>query len=147
MGTGKMSLFTKIINGDIPSCKVAEGELYYAFLDINPRRPGHTLVVPKEEKQRVAELSTESQAALLVGVAEVQRRLGAVFETTDFSVVTHDGPKAGQEVPHVHFHVIPRTEDDGCKCLMAMWPDAPPMGSVEPDFAALGALAEKLQNA
>ena len=48
-----MSLFTKIINGDIPSSKVAVGEKFYAFLDINPRRAGHTLVVPKEEKQRI----------------------------------------------------------------------------------------------
>ena len=62
-----MSLFTKIVAGEIPSSKVAAGDLYYAFLDINPRQDGHTLVVPKEEKQRLAELSPESRAALLDG--------------------------------------------------------------------------------
>ena len=144
----EMSLFTKIIRKEIPSCKVGAGELWYAFLDINPRRAGHTLVVPVEEKQRLAELSAESRAALMEGVADAQRRLGKVFDTQDFTVVLHDGPLAGQEVPHVHVHVMPRTQGDGGRCAgMAAFPDAPPIGSVEPDFAALGALAEKLQAA
>ena len=95
------TLFTKIIRGEIPSSKVAEGEEWFAFLDINPHRPGHTLVVPKEEAQRISELSDESRRALLDGVIEVQRRLSAEFETTDFSVNLNDGPLAGQEVPHV----------------------------------------------
>ena len=142
-----MSLFTKIIKGDIPSSKVASGELWYAFLDINPRRPGHTLVVPKEEKQYIAELSGPYRAALLDGVAEVQRRLTAVFGTKDFQVSIHDGPIAGQEVPHVHVHVLPREEGDGGLNMLAQWPKASPMGSVEPDFAALGALSTKLQGA
>ena len=116
--------------------------------DINPRRAGHTLVVPVEEKQRLAELSAESRAALMEGVADAQRRLGKVFDTQDFTVVLHDGPLAGQEVPHVHVHVMPRTKGDGGRCAgMAAFPDAPPIGSVEPDFAALGALSEKLQAA
>lgn len=140
------TLFTKIIQGAIPSSKVAAGEGWYAFLDINPRRAGHTLVVPTEEKQRIAELSAASRAAIMEGVAEAQRRLGAVFGTTDFTVVVHDGPMAGQEVPHVHIHVMPRTDGDGGKCAgMAAFPNAPPIGSVEPDFAALGELAKKLQ--
>lgn len=131
-----MSLFTKIINGDIPSSKVFDGDKVYAFLDINPRREGHTLVVPKEEKQRIAELSVESRAALMEGVVEVQKRLTAVFGTTDFQVSVHDGPMAGQEVPHVHVHVIPRTDGDGGKSMLAMWPSAPPIGSVPPDVRA-----------
>jgi histidine triad (HIT) family protein len=141
------SLFTKIIKGDIPSSKVAEGDGWYAFLDINPRRPGHTLVVPKEEKQRIAELTPASRAAIMEGVAEAQRKLTAVFNTVDFQVSVHDGPTAGQEVPHVHIHVIPREPGDGGRNMLAMWPKAPPIGSAPPDFAALGALADKLQAA
>ena len=102
------TLFTKIIRGEIPSSKVAEGSDWYAFLDINPHRPGHTLVVPKEQAQRISELSAESRRSLLEGVVEVQRRLSIEFATTDFSVNLNDGPLAGQEVPHVHFHIIPR---------------------------------------
>ena len=56
------------------------------------------------------------------------RRLSKVFDTTDFTICLHDGPLAGQEVPHVHVHVIPRTIDDGGMTLMAMWPNTKHMG-------------------
>jgi len=138
------TLFTKIIRGDIPSSKVAEGDLWYAFLDIFPRRDGHTLVVPKEQAQRIADLSEQSRRALMDGVVEVQRRLSAEYGTTDFAVGIHDGPIAGQEVPHVHIHVCPRTEGDGGLTLLACWPDAPTPGG-EPDFAGLAGLSSRLQ--
>lgn len=134
------TLFTKIIRGDIPSSMVAEGIEWYAFLDINPHRPGHTLVVPKEQAQRISELSVDSRRALMDGVVEVQRRLSIEFETTDFSVNLNDGPLAGQEVPHVHFHVIPRVVEGTQRPL---W--KPSGDSAEPDFAMLAELAERLQ--
>ena len=134
------TLFTKIIRGDIPSSMVAEGIEWYAFLDINPHRPGHTLVVPKEQAQRISELSVDSRRALMDGVVEVQRRLSIEFETTDFSVNLNDGPLAGQEVPHVHFHVIPRAVEGTQRPL---W--KPSGDSTEPDFAMLAELAERLQ--
>lgn len=134
------TLFTKIIRGDIPSSMVAEGTEWYAFLDINPHRPGHTLVVPKEQAQRISQLSVDSRRALMDGVVEVQRRLSIEFETTDFSVNLNDGPLAGQEVPHVHFHVIPRVPEGTRRPL---WKSAG--GSTEPDFAMLAELAERLQ--
>ncbi len=139
------SLFTKIINGEIPASFVAKGDTWVAFLDIFPRRPGHTLVIPVEQKQYISELSTESRTGLMEGVVEVQRRLGAHFATTDFGIGVHDGPLAGQEVPHVHVHVVPRTEGDGGLTLLACWPDSPPPGSADPDFTALAELAEQLQ--
>ncbi|MDE0574601.1 MAG: HIT family protein [Candidatus Poseidoniales archaeon] len=139
------TLFTKIIRGEIPSSKVAEGDLWYAFLDIYPRRAGHTLVVPKEQAQRISDLSSESRQALMEGVVEVQRRLTAEFGTRDFSVGIHDGPTAGQEVPHVHIHVCPRTFGDGGLTLLACWPDSPSPGG-DPDFASLSTLSERLQS-
>jgi len=139
------TLFTKIIRGEIPSSKVAEGDLWYAFLDIYPRRAGHTLVVPKEQAQHISDLSPESRQALMDGVVEVQRRLTAEFGTRDFSVGLHDGPTAGQEVPHVHIHVCPRTFGDGGLTLLACWPDAPAPGG-DPDFAALAELSGRLQS-
>ncbi len=139
------TLFTKIIQGEIPSSKVAEGDLWYAFLDIYPRRAGHTLVVPKEQAQRISDLSSDSRQALMEGVVEVQRRLTAEFGTRDFSVGIHDGPTAGQEVPHVHIHVCPRTFGDGGLTLLACWPNSPLPGG-DPDFAALSTLSERLQS-
>ena len=138
------TLFTKIIRGEIPSSKVAEGEHWYAFLDIYPRRSGHTLVVPKQQAQRIADLDLANRQGLMDGVVEVQRRLSAEFGTSDFSVGIHDGPTAGQEVPHVYIHVCPRTFGDGGLSLLACWPNSPSPGG-EPDFASLATLSERLQ--
>ena len=138
------SLFSRIIEGEIPASFVAKGEDWVAFLDINPRREGHTLVVPHQQEQRLVDLTPSQLSSLMSGVIEVQNRLGRHFETTDFSIVIHDGPTAGQEIPHVHIHVIPRTPQDGGKSLLSMWPNAPSIGSTEPDFAALSKLAAEL---
>lgn len=136
------TLFEQILSGDIPSHRVASGEGWYAFLDIFPRREGHTLVIPVRPVQRLADLEQHEHAALMQGVVSVQASLGAHFQTTDFTVCVHDGPLAGQEVPHVHVHVLPRTVDDGGGTLMSMWPP----GRREPDHERLGALALLLQD-
>jgi histidine triad (HIT) family protein len=131
MGT----LFEKIISGEIPSHRVAEGTGYYAFLDIFPRREGHTLVVPLRGVSHLAALNDEERGHLMNGVVEVQRRLGRHFNTTDFTVCI-------QEVPHVHVHVLPRTEGDAGGTLMSMWPNNTP---ASPDHEGLARLAELLQ--
>ena len=105
-------------------------------------REGHTLVIPTRPAQRLAALTQDERASLMDGVAEVQQRLGRQFSTTDFTVCVHDGPLAGQEVPHVHVHVLPRTQGDGGGTLMAMWPASP---IAEPDHASLGSLATALR--
>lgn len=142
--SGEDSLFTKIINGEIPASFIAKGEDWSAFLDINPRRAGHTLVVPYQQAQRISDIHQKQMQTLLAGVVEVQRKLGIFFNTTDFSIVIHDGPLAGQEIPHLHIHIIPRQKGDGGGSLLSMWPGAPPIGSVEPDFSALAILSEKI---
>ena len=74
-----------------------------AFLDIQPRRRGHVLVVPEQPAMRLAELDRDQQQALMEGVTVVQSKLTSIFGTKDFSIVIHDGPQAGQEVrscPH-----------------------------------------------
>ena len=137
------TLFERILSGDIPSHTVAMGDGWYAFLDIFPRRPGHTLVIPNRPAQRLSELDADELGQLMLGVKEAQRRLSQHFGTTDFTVCVHDGPLAGQEVPHVHVHVLPRTTDDGGRTLMAMWPNTP---TSEPNHEALAALANHLQD-
>lgn len=139
---GMTTLFERILSGEIPSHQVAKGDGWYAFLDIFPRREGHTLVIPTRPVQRLAALTREERSSLMDGVADVQHRLGRQFSTSDFTVCVHDGPLAGQEVPHVHVHVLPRTMGDGGGTLMAMWPAT---ATAEPDHESLGLLATALR--
>lgn len=141
---GEPTLFERIVQGEIPSHPVARGEGWYAFLDVFPRRPGHTLVVPERGVPRLADLETAERRVLMDGVAEAQRRLQAVFGTQDFLVLVHDGAGAGQEIPHVHVHVLPRTPGDGGHSLPALWPDATGRRA---DDAGLASLSEDLVSA
>jgi histidine triad (HIT) family protein len=102
------SIFTKIIQGEIPSYKIAENELYYAFLDIQPMAPGHTLVVPKKEVDYIFDLDEELLSGLLPFARPIARAIEKVVpcERIGLSVI-------GVEVPHTHLHLIPlRTMDD-----------------------------------
>ncbi|MFB9271186.1 MULTISPECIES: HIT family protein [Flavobacteriaceae] len=96
------SIFTKIINGEIPSYKVAENEKFYAFLDINPNAKGHTLVVPKEEVNKLFDLDEESYNQLMIFSRKIAIAIEKVIpcERIGLSVI-------GLEVPHVHVHLIP----------------------------------------
>lgn len=140
-----ITLFSKIIQGEIPCFEIARGETWLSFLDINPRRSGHTLVVPNEPVRHIAELSSKQLSDLWLGVVETQSYLSKYFHTSDFLIGIHDGVNAGQEVPHVHVHLIPRTKGDGGKTLLACWPNTPGIGLVEPDFEALGSLQKEIK--
>jgi histidine triad (HIT) family protein len=96
------SIFTKIINGEIPSYKVAEDDNYFAFLDINPNTKGHTLVVPKKEENKIFDLSKEEYNGLMSFTYRVAKAIEKTIpcERVGMSVV-------GLEVPHVHVHLIP----------------------------------------
>ena len=137
------TLFQRILSGEIPSHKIASGEGWYAFLDIFPRREGHTLVIPTKPVQRIAELDVHERSCLFEGVVLVQNLLSRHYDTTDFTVVVHDGPLAGQEVPHVHVHILPRTPGDSGRTLAAMWPKT---HTNQPNHAALALLAEKISS-
>ena len=92
-------VFCKIIKGDIPSTKVYEDDLCYAFRDINPQAPTHILVVPKAHIQSVAEISPKNEA--LVG-----HMFSVVAKLARDRVISNCGPDAGQTVPHLHFHIL-----------------------------------------
>jgi len=102
------SVFTKIISGEIPSYKVAENELFFAFLDINPNAKGHTLVVPKKEENKLFDLSKEAYLELMSFSYRVAKAIEKTIpcDRVGMSVI-------GLEVPHVHVHLIPlnRMED------------------------------------
>ncbi len=99
------SLFTKIINGEIPSYKVAEDDNFYAFLDINPNAKGHTLCVPKKEVDKIFDLDEDTYLKLMSFSRKVAVALEktVVCERVGVAVV-------GLEVPHVHVHLIPLNE-------------------------------------
>lgn len=96
------SIFTKIINGEIPSYKVAENEKFYAFLDINPNAKGHTLVVPKQEVNKLFDLDEETYNELM----SFSRKIGIALEKT-VACERVGMAVIGLEVPHVHVHLIP----------------------------------------
>lgn len=96
------SLFTKIINGDIPSYKVAESDRFLAFLDINPLAKGHVLVVPKEEIDYIFDLEDDLLAGLHVFAKSVARKMEKVMPCERIGVAI-----IGLEVPHAHVHLIP----------------------------------------
>ena len=143
---GEPTLFERILAGEIPGNFIGRGKSWGAFLDVFPRRSGHTLVVPRRPVQHLNELPVEELAALMEGVQETQKRLSKYFETDDFSIIIHDGPIAGQEIPHVHIHVIPRTKGDGGRSLLAMWPNASAPGGA-PEFDKLSQLCKSINEA
>ena len=96
------SVFTKIINGEIPCYKVAENEHFFAFLDINPNAKGHTLVVPKKEVDKIFDLDQETYAGLM----EFSRKLAIAIEKA-IPCLRVGMAVIGLEVPHVHVHLIP----------------------------------------
>lgn len=96
------SIFTKIINGEIPSYKVAENDKFFAFLDINPNAKGHTLVVPKQEVNKLFDLDEETYNELM----SFSRKIGIALEKA-VSCERVGMAVIGLEVPHVHVHLIP----------------------------------------
>ncbi|KSW12051.1 diadenosine tetraphosphate hydrolase [Pyrodictium occultum] len=108
-------VFCKIIRGELPSAKVYEDENVVAFLDIYPINPGHTLVVPKRHVERLEQLSDEEAAALIRVVKKLAPRIVEAVGAQGYNVVANNGRAAGQVIFHVHFHIVPRFEGDGCQ--------------------------------
>lgn len=107
------SIFDKILSGEIPSHKVYEDDLVYSFLDINPLSRGHTLVIPREAKAMLHELSDESAAAIGRALPRICRAVLQATGAEDYNILQNNGAPAHQAVFHVHFHVIPKFADAG----------------------------------
>jgi histidine triad (HIT) family protein len=96
------TIFTKIINGEIPCYKIAEDEYYFAFLDINPLKAGHTLVVPKKETDYIFDLADDKLAGLAVFSKKVAAAIKSAIPCNRIGVAV-----LGLEVPHAHIHLVP----------------------------------------
>ncbi len=97
-----MSIFSKIAAGEIPSYKVAEDDRFYAFLDINPVAPGHTLVIPRKEVDYIFDLSDEDLAAFQVFAKRVAKAIAKAIPCKKVGQAV-----IGLEVPHAHIHLVP----------------------------------------
>jgi len=102
------SIFSKIIRGEVPAHKIYEDDFVIAILDINPLSEGHALVIPKEPAETLGELSDDHAAAVGRVLPRICRALEKVTGCEAYNVLQNNGEDAGQLVPHVHFHVIPR---------------------------------------
>jgi histidine triad (HIT) family protein len=105
------TIFTKILSGEIPCHKIYEDEQVFAFLDINPLSPGHTLVIPKEPAATVDRLSDDSAAAIGRALPRISRAVLAATGAEHFNILQNNGAPAHQAVFHVHFHIIPKLDD------------------------------------
>jgi len=112
------TVFSKIIDGDIPCHRIYEDDHVLAFLDIGPLSRGHTLVIPKERKAYLHELSPEAGAALGRVLPAIANAVKQATGCQAYNVLQNNGSESGQAVFHVHFHIIPRYERSG---LMFQW--------------------------
>jgi histidine triad (HIT) family protein len=96
------SIFTKIINGDIPCYKIAENDRFFSFLDINPVSRGHTLVIPKKETDYLFDLEDGELAGLMVFAKSVALAIDSALSPMRTGVIVD-----GREVPHAHVHLVP----------------------------------------
>ncbi|ELY36275.1 HIT family protein [Natronorubrum tibetense] len=130
------TIFSQIVEGEIPARVVYEDETTMAFLDANPLAPGHTLVIPKDEYERLNDVPDDVATDLY---ATIHRLIPAVEEGVDADASTvafNNGEEAGQEVPHVHCHIVPRFEGDGGGPIHAIAGDRPELGDDELDDIA-----------
>jgi len=107
------SVFDKILDGELPSHGVYSDEHVYAFLDIGPIALGHTLVIPRERKAFLHELSDEASAAIGRALPRIARAVMAATGAENYNILQNNGAPAHQAVFHVHFHVIPKFADSG----------------------------------
>ncbi len=101
------SIFSRIVAGEIPSYKIAEDGNYYAFLDINPVAPGHTLVIPKHEVDYIFDLDDEEYAGLMAFAKRVAAAIKAAMPCLKVGVAV-----LGLEVPHAHVHLVPLQKEN-----------------------------------
>lgn len=111
-------IFCLIAQGKIPSSKVLETETVYAFLDLNPVHKGHALIIPKTHCESVFDLDPALGRDVVDAMQRVGRAIMKVTGATGLNVLQNNGRDAGQEVGHLHWHLIPRIAGDG----LNVWP-------------------------
>lgn len=129
-------IFCQIVAGDIPSRTVYEDDDVFAFLDANPMAPGHTLVIPKAHHETLGDLPEAAGDPIFSTLHRLTPFIEMAVDADASTVAFNNGEAAGQEVPHVHGHIIPRFEDDGGAPIHAVAGSRPDLDDAELDDIA-----------
>ncbi len=106
-------LFCKIVKGEIPAHVVYESDAALGILDVNPKAPGHAMVIPKIHAENVLDLPAESVGPVFLAVKETTEKLKKAFSPDGFTIGINHGRVSGQSVNHLHIHIMPRWFSDG----------------------------------
>ena len=132
-------IFCKIVSGEVPALKVYEDEEYIAFLDINPRSKGHTLIIPKKHYETLLDMREEIKSLGEV-IKHISSQLVSKLNAQGFNVLNNNGEAAGQVVKHVHFHIIPRYGEKGHSLESAFPVDEEAKEKIEEVYKEIGSL-------
>lgn len=135
MNADENCIFCKLLAGEIPSFRLYEDQLTYAFMDINPASAGHALVIPKYHAPNLYQLPPEWLAACAMTARKVAIAVNEVLAPDGLNMVQANGEGAAQSVQHFHIHLVPRTLNDELKLNWGMHPG---------DMDAIGALASQI---
>ncbi len=105
-------IFCKIVNNEIPCYKVYETDKVIAFLDINPVSIGHTVIITKKHYKNIIDAPIEEINEIMKAIKQIIHKYTKILNTNNFNIINNSGKIAGQEVEHIHFHIIPRYEND-----------------------------------
>ncbi|MFB6187970.1 MAG: HIT family protein [Halobacteriaceae archaeon] len=129
-------IFCQIVEGEIPARTVYETSDILGFLDANPLAQGHTLLIPKHHHERLNDVPTDLGQDLYAGVHELVPAIESAVAADASTIAFNNGEAAGQEVPHVHCHIIPRFENDGGRPIHAIAGSRPELSDAELDSIA-----------
>ncbi len=124
-------IFCKIVEKKIPARIISESDKSLAFLDAFPVTKGHALVVPKKHYDKIQQMSPDENADLFKLVQQVTAKIDKL--TNAELIAIHNGKESGQEVPHVHVHIIPRSASDGAGAVHSMFRNRPKLSEKEFD--------------
>ena len=138
-------IFCKIINVCISARIITQNDKAIAFLDAFPLTLGHTLIIPKSHYYKIQDMDKDHSSAVFDLLWKLSAAIEKAVESNASTIAIHNGKDAGQEVPHVHVHIIPRTADDGAGPVHSMFKNRTKISSKELDFT-LNNIKKRIDN-
>jgi histidine triad (HIT) family protein len=126
-------VFCKIVSGKIPARVLMQNDRAIAMLDAFPLAPGHTLVIPKLHYAQVQDMDEQCAMAVFEIAWKIAGAVEAGSQVSASTIAIHNGSDAGQEIPHVHIHIVPRKKGDGAGAIHSMFSGTPKLSAQEMD--------------